>query len=74
MSARWATVAACAAGLAAAACGGPAVPMQPPAACPPALAVAPAILDEDGYRVDLAWRGAAPRPPTRRPRARCRAT
>jgi|JI10StandDraft_1071094.scaffolds.fasta_scaffold04899_16 hypothetical protein len=59
MSARWVTVAACAAGLAVAACGGPAVPMQPPAACPPALAVAPAILDEDGYRVDLAWRGAA---------------
>ena len=42
-----------------AACGGPAVPVQPPTACPPALAVAPATLDDDGYRVDLAWRSAA---------------
>ncbi|MBL8625217.1 MAG: hypothetical protein JNK64_28160 [Myxococcales bacterium] len=45
--------------IAAAACGGPAVPMQPPTACPPALAVAPALLDDDGYRVELAWRSAA---------------
>ena len=45
--------------IAVAACGGPAVPMQPPTACPPALAVAPAQLDDDGYRIELAWRGIA---------------
>lgn len=54
--------------IAAAACGGPAVPMQPPTACPPALAVAPARLDDDGYRIELAWRGAAaPDTPTAGP-------
>jgi hypothetical protein len=47
-------------GLAAlAGCGGAVVPAAPPTGCPPALAIARAVLTDDGYQVELGWRGAA---------------